>query len=69
MTQHLHGPARARLIADVTARYQAGATIRQVADAVGYSYGAVRNMLVGAGVELRSGLFSDDFQPRRGRQS
>ena len=53
MTQHLHGTARARLVADVTARYQSGATIRQVAVAVGYSYGAVRNILIGAGVELR----------------
>lgn len=58
MTQHLHGEARAALIADVTARYEAGATIRQVAEVVGYSYGAVRNILVGAGVPLR--------QPHRG---
>lgn len=53
MTQHLHGDARTRLIATVTAHYLAGATIRQVAAEVGYSYTAVRNMLLNAGVTLR----------------
>lgn len=66
MTMHLRGEARARLLADAAARYEAGATIRQVADGIGYSYTATRSMLLAAGVRLRPGLFSDTFQPRRG---
>jgi hypothetical protein len=53
MTWRLRGPARALLVADVVARYEAGETIRNIAGSIGYSYTATRNMLVRAGVELR----------------
>lgn len=62
MTQRLRGTARQQLLADVADRYRQGATIRQIAAAVGYSYTATRAMLLGAGVQLRDGRFGDGFR-------
>lgn len=64
MTKRLQGRAREQLLHTVAARYAAGETIRQVAEAVGYSYTATRSMLLAAGVVLRDGRFGGDFQPR-----
>ncbi|MGH3942605.1 MAG: helix-turn-helix domain-containing protein [Pseudonocardiaceae bacterium] len=45
---------RARLGRELRARYQAGATLRDLAGQTGYSYGLVRGLVIAAGVILRS---------------
>ncbi|MCU0300960.1 MAG: helix-turn-helix domain-containing protein [Candidatus Nanopelagicales bacterium] len=47
------GDARAALTRDVVARYQAGASIRELAASLDRSYGFVHRLLTDAGVELR----------------
>ena len=47
------GEAREQLARDVVARYEAGASIREIAEDVGRSYGFVHAMLTESGVQLR----------------
>jgi len=47
------GPERGPVIRDVVAWYEAGASVRNIADHIGKSYGFVHRMLVDAGVTLR----------------
>lgn len=53
MTQHLLGPAREAAKAELAARYQAGASLRQLCTETGRSFGGVRYLLAEAGVQLR----------------
>lgn len=48
------GEARARLVADLTAQYEQGASIRALAETIGRSYGFVHRVLHDAHVPLRS---------------
>jgi transposase len=47
------GEAREQLIRDVVARYESGASIREIAEEFGRSYGLVHNVLKESGVQLR----------------
>lgn len=53
MTRGVRGVAREELKADLRARYEAGATIRQLCAATGKSYGAVRVLLDQSGAVMR----------------
>lgn len=53
MTKHLLGAARREFIATVVDRYVAGDSIRGIAAATGYSYTAIRDILVRQRVTLR----------------
>ncbi|MFD4976267.1 helix-turn-helix domain-containing protein [Streptomyces sp. NPDC058424] len=48
------GPERDRVAAELKAKYEAGATIRALADQTGRSYGGVHRLLADAGVTFRS---------------
>lgn len=48
------GHARAALAVDLKKKYDKGASIRELAEATGRSYGFVHRVLVDAGVQLRS---------------
>lgn len=58
MTRHLRGPVRAQMQARLRARYEQGATIRDLCAETGRSYGAIRDLLLQAGTTMR---------PRRSR--
>jgi len=47
------GEARNQLTRDVVARYQGGASIRELAADLGRSYGFVHSVLTDSGVQLR----------------
>lgn len=47
------GEAREQLAREVSRRYQQGASIRELSELTGRSYGFVHRLLVEAGVELR----------------
>jgi hypothetical protein len=66
MTQHLHGPARQQLLADVRNLYALGMTIRQIAAQTGYSYTATHRQLLAAGVTLRPKHGDERVQLREG---
>jgi hypothetical protein len=48
------GAARAELAARLKASYDGGASVRQLAEEIGRSYGAVHRLLLEGGTELRS---------------
>ncbi|MEU3282927.1 helix-turn-helix domain-containing protein [Streptomyces antibioticus] len=50
----LPGPERDKAAADLKARYEAGASIRAIAESTGRSYGGVHGLLADAGVTFRS---------------
>jgi hypothetical protein len=50
---HVSGRQRERLMADLRARYESGASIRALARQTGRSYGFVHGLLQEAGVALR----------------
>jgi hypothetical protein len=47
------GPAREKLTAQLVAQYENGASLRQLAEDTGRSYGFVHQLLTEAGVTLR----------------
>lgn len=49
----LTGELRERAAADLATKYEAGASIRTLADQTGRSYGLIRQLLEEAGVTLR----------------
>lgn len=51
--RRITGPDRDRLSADLKRRYEAGASIRELAADTGRSYGFVHRVLLEAGVTLR----------------
>ncbi len=51
--QRITGEARAQLSDELREKYVAGASIRDLANETGRSYGFVHRLLVDAGVELR----------------
>ncbi|MFD5697496.1 helix-turn-helix domain-containing protein [Streptomyces lasiicapitis] len=51
---YLKGTQRASVAHDLAIEYLKGSTIRSVAERAGRSYGAVRKLLLEAGVELRT---------------
>lgn len=53
MNRRLRGEARALVAAELAARYRAGATIQQIADATGRSYAGVHKLLSAAEVDFR----------------
>lgn len=53
MTRGLRGPAREQLMVELRARYEAGATIQELADEKGRSYGSTRDLLNQSGAQLR----------------
>lgn len=57
---YLKGDARLKLAADLKQQYEAGATIRELAEDIGYSFGAVANLLYAAGTRMRP----KGFQPK-----
>lgn len=63
MTTRITGPARQQLIAQLAARYQAGETIRQLAESVGFSYAAVHAMLHASGVVVRPRYCQSALRP------
>jgi hypothetical protein len=58
--RYLTGTARRELAAALRPRYEAGATIRDLANETGRSYGGIRLLLLLAGTELRPW----GFQPK-----
>jgi hypothetical protein len=50
----LPGPERDKLAAELKARYEAGTSIRAIAEGTGRSYGGVHQLLADAGVQFRS---------------
>lgn len=50
----LPGPERDKVAADLKTRYEAGASIRALAEETGRSYGGVHRLLADAGVQFRS---------------
>ncbi|NUQ95353.1 MAG: transcriptional regulator [Streptomyces sp.] len=60
--RYLTGTARAQLAADLRPKYEAGTTVRQLAEETGYSYGNVAELLRLAGTEMRP----KGFQPKNG---
>ncbi|MET7489379.1 helix-turn-helix domain-containing protein [Streptomyces sp. NPDC005538] len=50
----LPGPERDKVAADLKTRYEAGTSIRALAEATGRSYGGVHRLLADAGVQFRS---------------
>lgn len=53
MTAHLRGPARDTTAADLRRRYEAGDSIRSIADSIGRSYSFVRRLLNHAKTPMR----------------
>jgi hypothetical protein len=49
----LPGPERDRVAASLKAQYEAGVSIRAIAESTGRSYGGVHRLLSDAGVEFR----------------
>lgn len=50
----LPGPERDKVAAELKAQYEAGISIRALAESTGRSYGGVHSLLADAGVEFRS---------------
>ncbi|MCY0963332.1 helix-turn-helix domain-containing protein [Streptomyces sp. H27-H5] len=50
----LPGPDRDRVATDLKSQYEAGASIRSLAQSSGRSYGAVHRLLSDAGADFRS---------------
>ncbi|GAB3494589.1 helix-turn-helix domain-containing protein [Amycolatopsis cihanbeyliensis] len=50
----LTGPARAKLADDMRKVYERGATVREIATAMGRSYGSVHRLLTEAGTVFRA---------------
>lgn len=50
----LPGPERDKVAAELKAQYEAGISIRAIAESTGRSYGGVHRLLADAGVEFRS---------------
>ncbi|MET7728758.1 helix-turn-helix domain-containing protein [Streptomyces mirabilis] len=50
----LPGPERDKVAAELKAQYEAGISIRAIAESTGRSYGGVHGLLAHAGVEFRS---------------
>ncbi|MFI9082211.1 helix-turn-helix domain-containing protein [Streptomyces sioyaensis] len=48
------GPERDRIAAELKAKYEAGASIRALAEETGRSYGGVHRLLADAGITFRS---------------
>jgi predicted transcriptional regulator len=48
------GPDRDKLAAELKAQYEAGASVRSLAESTGRSYGGVHRLLADAGVAFRS---------------
>jgi predicted transcriptional regulator len=48
------GPDRDKLAAELKAQYEAGASVRSLAESTGRSYGGVHRLLTDAGVAFRS---------------
>ncbi|WP_127356142.1 helix-turn-helix domain-containing protein [Actinacidiphila soli] len=48
------GPDRDKLAAELKAQYEAGASVRLLAESTGRSYGGVHRLLTDAGVAFRS---------------
>lgn len=48
------GADRTKLIAELVEKYNAGASIRALAEETGRSYGAIHRMLTESGVDIRS---------------
>lgn len=51
--ERISGEARAALTEQVVAAYRDGASIRELADSTGRSYGLVHKLLAESGVEMR----------------
>jgi len=51
--RRITGSERDRLAADVTKRYEAGASIRELAADIGRSYGFVHRLLLDSGATMR----------------
>jgi hypothetical protein len=51
--RRITGSERDRLAADVTKRYEAGASIRELAGDIGRSYGFVHRLLLDSGATMR----------------
>ncbi|MEU1596656.1 helix-turn-helix domain-containing protein [Streptomyces sp. NPDC005708] len=49
----LPGPERDKVAAGLKAEYEAGTSVRRIAEATGRSYGAVHRLLAEAGVQFR----------------
>lgn len=64
MTHRLRGAERDRYAADLRAQYEAGATIRALATANGWSYCRVRDLLLHGGTILRPRGYSITTHPR-----
>lgn len=60
--RYLTGEARAQAAAHLKTKYEAGATVRQLAEETGHSYGNIANLLRLAGTEMRP----KGFQPKNG---
>lgn len=54
---YLTGEARTQFAAELKPKYEAGATIRQLAEETGYSYGGVAALLRLAGAVMRPAGF------------
>lgn len=54
MTHQLRGDARTKVAADFAALYRQGDSIRAIVARSGRSYGTVRDLLLEAGVKLRT---------------
>jgi hypothetical protein len=53
-TPRMSRPERERLAAELKDRYTAGASVRDLVEDTGRSYGGIRSLLVLAGVRFRS---------------
>ncbi len=52
--RRISGGERDTLGAELRKRYEAGASIRQLAEETGRSYGSVHALLIGSGAQMRS---------------
>lgn len=64
MTINISGPERDRFITDCVRRYDAGETIRQIADSTGYSKTGMRELLASAHVVFRA---RGGYYPRKSK--
>lgn len=65
---YVTGEERERLLAAAVSQYGQGKSIRQIADGLGYSYGAVHAMLKQAGVNFRDRGYHPHLHGRRKQQ-
>ncbi|PVE04685.1 helix-turn-helix domain-containing protein [Streptomyces scopuliridis] len=61
--KYLKGDERIKVAVDLKARYEAGSTIRQLAEETGYSHGAVCGLLHFVGTRMRPGAVDQDPAP------